>query len=421
MANEIDWSNYKVKDDDASGNIDWSQYAAQNIDESEERFAPEEKTGLLNASSNLISVGSDMIQGLAGALKKGNQFINDAPENLEKSRQYERENPVGSFFHNVGQVGAEAADIGKEIINAPYNLNQYLARKHLLPEIIGKIGKYTIPRIPEGAEKALGLEADPGKGDSLVRALTDAAALGQGSIKGKKVGSQFKEFVNPDLKKSIKQTQNKVNEASSKTGKIFDAVEKEVGEKGLSKIPIDMDIIDQAQNYLARTNANKKLIERAHTGDYKALRQLQADLRVKGEKALSSQLAAENTMGEEILAAREEINTAIQSHLENTGYKDLANKLNNARGNYADIQKTYFSTPQLAKVFGKSQKVPKNPATLLAEDSVEMNRFMKAHPEIEKALKKSLKYNTKKKIAKGLGKVGAISIGVEEANRLLGK
>jgi len=194
-----------------------------------------------------------------------------------------------------------------------------------------------------------------------------------------------------------------------------------VGEKGLSKIPIDMDIIDQAQNYLARTNANKKLIERAHTGDYKALRQLQADLRVKGEKALSSQLAAENTMGEEILAAREEINTAIQSHLENTGYKDLANKLNKARGNYADIQKTYFSTPQLAKVFGKSQKVPKNPATLLAEDSVEMNRFMKAHPEIEKALKKSLKYNTKKKIAKGLGKVGAISIGVEEANRLLGK
>ena len=67
--------------------------------------------------------------------------------------------------------------------------------------------------------------------------------------------------------------------------------------------------------------------------------------------------------------------------------------------------KTYFSSTGLANVFGKSQKVPKNPLTLLTEDSTEMNRFMKAHPEVKKMMEKALSHKSKVKKIKALGGV----------------
>lgn len=351
----------------------------------EQEALPEkpERTGLLG-------VGSDLAHGLSGAAK----FAFDIPNKLEKSGKYIEEHPGTSILHNAGQLAAEAGDIGKGLINAPYNLNQYLARKHLLPQVLGKLGKF-IPHLPEdmGVEKALGLEADKEKGDDLIRAIPDIASLAFGGAGAVKQGRKL--FKAPDLKQAIRDTQGKVNQATSEAGKIFDTVEKEVEAKGISKIPVDKDVIKQAETFLAKTPANKELIKRARTGDYKALRSLQADLRVKGEKALSSALSAENTMGEEILATRDQVNQSIQKHLENTGYEDLAKLLNKARNEYKSIQQTYFSTPELAKVFGKSQRIPKNPATLLTEDSTEMAKFFKEHPEMKEITDKFLSHKDK--------------------------
>lgn len=365
--------------------------------------------------TGLLGVGSDLAHGVSGAAK----FALDVPNKLEKSGKYIEENPGSSILHNAGQLAAEAGDIGKGIINSPYNLNQYLARKHLLPQVLGKLGKF-IPHLPEdmGVEKTLGLEADKEKGDDLIRAIPDIASLAFGGAGVLKQGKKL--FKAPDLKEAIRTTQGKVNEATSEAGKIFDTVEKEVESKGLSKVPVDKEVIKQAESFLANTPANKALIKQAKTGDYKALRALQADLRVKGEKALSSAFTAENKMGEEILSTRDEVNKSIQNHLEKTGYEDLANSLNEARGKYKDIQKTYFSTPSLAKVFGKSQKVPKNPKTLLTEESAEMKKFMSAHPEVEKVLAKALKHEGKMKSLKKVGSILGIGTSAEVAREILG-
>ncbi len=354
--------------------------------------------------TGVLGVVGDVASGLGGAVKGGINFAADLPNKLEKSGKYIEEHPGSSILHNAGQLAAETADIGKGLINAPYNLNQYLARKHLLPQVLGKLGKL-IPHIPEdtGVEKALGLEPDKEKGDDLIRAIPDLATALAGGAGIAKQGKKL--FKAPDLKEAIRTTQGKVNQATQEAGKIFDTVEQEVSARGISKVPIEKDLIKTAESFLAKTPANKEMLRKAKTGDYEALRSLQADLRVKGEKALSSALSAENKMGEEILSTRDQVNKSIQDHFENTGHKDLAEMLNQARKDYKGIQKTYFSTPALAKVFGKSQKVPKNPMTLLTEESAEMKRFFKEHPEMQDILGKALSHEKK---IKTLKKVAAV-------------
>jgi len=130
---------------------------------------PKERTGLLG-------VVSDVARGTGNAVKGGIKFAVKTPEMLEDLGQELLEHPGTGQLRGLGQIGAEAAEIGKGVVNAPYNLNQYLARKHLLPQVLGKLGKL-IPHIPEdtGVEKALGLE--PKKGDKLLRGLTESAGL----------------------------------------------------------------------------------------------------------------------------------------------------------------------------------------------------------------------------------------------------
>lgn len=136
--------------------------------------SPEEQTGL----SGVIG---DVGRGVGNAVKGGINFAREFPKKLEKSGKYIEENPGKSILHNAGQVAAETGDIGKSFINAPYNLNQYLARKHLLPQVLGKLGKL-IPHLPEdtGVENALGLKGDKTKGDDLFRSIPNIAAVGAG-------------------------------------------------------------------------------------------------------------------------------------------------------------------------------------------------------------------------------------------------
>lgn len=145
-------------------------------------------------TTGLLGVGADLAEGLGNAFSKSKKFVGDLPENLEKMGGDILEHPVSGRLHPLGQLAAETTDVGKSIINAPYNLNQYLARKHLLPQVLGKLGKI-IPHIPEdtGIEKALGLEADPEKGDAIMRAVPNIAALGSGASSiGKAVSKVIK-------------------------------------------------------------------------------------------------------------------------------------------------------------------------------------------------------------------------------------
>ncbi len=370
--------------------------------------------------TGLSGVGYDLSHGLASALKGTRKFASEVPSNLEKSSQYIEQNPVSSIFHNLGQMASETADIGKGVINAPYNLNQYLARKHLLPQVLGKLGQL-IPHIPEdtGVENALGLAADSEKGDAIFRAIPDIASVVAPGISVAKATK--KAFAAPDLKSALKQTQATVNKADKSLGKAFDTVESEVEKRGVKPVPIDKDTITQAKRFLDKSPETKEIIEQAAKGDYKALRQIQSDLRVIGEEALANKLSTERKVGKEALSTRNKINSAIENHFESTGHKDLANLLNKTKKGYKEIQDIYFSSPALARVFGKSQKLPKNPLTLLTEDSTEMTRFFNAHPEMKTMLEKALKHGKNKSRIKGVGKIAAGALVGEEFGRFLHK
>lgn len=408
MENKIDWSQYEIKEDNQKP-MDWSQFESkENNGDDEEEFPIPEFTGL-------SGIGADLLSAALGA----KDFAMDIPNKLEKSGKYIEEHPGQSILHNLGQIAASTGNIGKGFVNAPYNLNQYLARKHLLPEVLGKLGKKIIPHLPEdmGIEHALGLEPDTEKGDELYRAIPELATALSG---GRALASQGKRVLKaPDLKQSIRETQAKVNAATEKSGKIFDEIENTLEKKGKNIVEVNPELIDKAKSMLSKKFKN--IIQQARTGDYKALRRLQAALGAKERKGLASKNLGDIDQAENIGVIRDDINQTIQKHLEVNGFEDLAKALNKNRGDYAAIQKTYFSTPQLAKVFGKSQKVPAKPMTLLSEESAEMKKFMAAHPEVKEALTKALKHESKMKKIKGFGSMLGIGTTAEIAREILGR
>ena len=290
------------------------------------------------------SLMSDLMHSLGKSLREGKDFALKAPGMGASLVNNLKENPLSSLKHDTGQLLAGIGETAKDLANTGLSVGTW-GLKQLDPlgtKLMERNGKeIEAPQIPEdtGLEKFLGLEKSK-KEDPLIRAAPNLYAAGK--ILKAPVKALVNAFKAPDLKQAIKNTQAKVNAVDRETGKIFDTVEQEVGKNGVSKIPLDKSVIDESERYLANTPANKALIERARTGAYKALRQLQADLRVKGEKALSFVIISENTMGEEMLATRDQVNSAIQTHLEDTGYKDLADMLIKLEMNIVKLKRLIF-------------------------------------------------------------------------------
>lgn len=136
--------------------------------------------------TGLKAVGADALRSLGDALKSGVGFGRRITDNLKKSGKYIEEHPGSSILHNAGQLAAGTADLGKSLLNTPHDLLKYFLKKHLAIDIpIPGTKMHTsdlIPHIPEntGIEKALGLAPDKSKGDELIRAVPEIAALGSG-------------------------------------------------------------------------------------------------------------------------------------------------------------------------------------------------------------------------------------------------
>jgi len=170
---------------------------------------PKERTGVMG-------VISDVARGTGNAVKGGINFLAKTPDMLEDLGEELLEHPGTGQLRGLAEIAAEGAEMGKGIINAPYNLNQYLARKHLLPQVLGKLGKL-IPHIPEdtGLEKALGLEAR--KGDKLLRGLTEAAGLVAG---GAPIAKGIKKAVTAPSKERLfkRALESKIAKAAEEKG-----------------------------------------------------------------------------------------------------------------------------------------------------------------------------------------------------------
>lgn len=347
-------------------------------------------------------LGADTIDMLGNALKGGIGFLGRAPGEAKELVKDRIKNPLS--MHNEGQVLASLAEGGKSLINLPHKAIAELGRKELIPDWLKKYNELPFTHIPEdtGIEKALGLQPTR-KSDELVRAVPMLA--GGATSLAKVIGKGLKTLKGPDLKQAIRETQSKVNAITEKSGNIFDHIENTLEKEGKNVVSVDKNLIDSARSMLS--NKFNNIIDKAEKGDYKAVRKLQSALGAKERKGLASDNLGDIDQAENIGVVRDAINQAIQDHLEKNGFEDLAEMLEKNRNEYANIKKTYFSTPQLAKVFGKSQEVPKNPMTLLTTESTEMKRFFDAHPEMETMMKKALKHNkTKKAALLGLGILG---------------
>lgn len=358
-------------------------------------------------------LAQDAISLLGNALSSGSQFVMRAPGNIAEIGSELINHPLSYPPHVARQVLAGLGEGAKGIANIPHQIFDELADKEITPNWL-RTGS-----IPEdtGVEKLLGLEPK-NKSDELLRAIPSLYGVGKIAGSGLKAGRA--KLSPPDLKQALRDTQKKVDLATKDAGKVFNSIENTLESEGKSIVAIDADLINDASSLLS--NKYKNIIKNAESGDYKALRKLQSALGDKQRKGLSSKNLADIDQAENIGVIRDGINKAIQDHLESNGFKDLANSLNETRAKYANIQETYYSNPQLAGVFGKSQKIPKNPKTLLTQESKEINRFLDAHPELVEALSKTLKHD---KRMRKLGLVGgALGIGTTAggvANYLGGK
>lgn len=214
-----------------------------------------------------------------------------------------------------------------------------------------------------------------------IGALEGAAGGLATKLKLSEIVKSFSKKVNAKKVAEKIQTAHDIKKYNSE--KLFNKVSREAEQRGINKVNVDNKLFDEAEEYLAKTKANNELIEKARTGDYKSVRKLQSDLRLKGEKAKQSDSIADNDLGEQMLELKNEINRSVESHFRNTGNNDLADTLNEAIASYRDLKKTYYSHNRIAKMVDPQVRlIPKNALSMLSEESVQMNRLRKAHPEI---------------------------------------
>jgi len=242
------------------------------------------------------------------------------------------------------------------------------------------------------------------KGGAIGSVIPATAALPRGV-------SQFEEkFIKPLFHKgSPQKTASFIQKGhdllDKEASQLYSTVENEAEKRGINTIPIPNKLIKEANEYLPKTTASKKLIDSAKTGDYKSLRKLQSDLRHRGELLKGSDLGADRDRGEEILDLRNKINKEIGDTFEVFGHHDLKADLTKANDLYKKLKEVYYSRPAIANMVKKGlRKVPKNVNEVVTEISKPMEKIRKLHPELEEEIRLT---NEKEKILKSLKKVGA--------------
>lgn len=250
------------------------------------------------------------------------------------------------------------------------------------------------------------------KGGAIGATIPAAAALPKG------ISKLEEKFIKPLFHKgSPQKTASFIQKGHDLLDKeashLYSSVENEAIKRGINTIPLPNKLVKEAADYLPKTRASEKLIEAAKTGDYKALRKLQSDLRHRGELLKGSELGADRDRGEEILDLRNKINEEIGDAFEIFGHHDLKADLLKANDLYKKLKETYYSRPAIANMVKKGlRKVPKNINEVVTEISEPMEKIRKLHPELEEEIRLT---NEKEKILKSLKKGAPVGYGATGA------
>lgn len=245
-----------------------------------------------------------------------------------------------------------------------------------LPKVGQFLGEVAAKGLPFGAYQAT-QEESPLEG--FAKGVGGYAA-GLGALKGLGAGAKaIKLAVRPvDVEKTYGGIQEAFNTENKKLGDMFSYVSKEMKNRGIENVgQIDKTFIEDARNILPSSKTNKILLDKVESGNYDDIRKLYTKI---GKKIRT---AKDDDVKELYEDLRDRINEGIQNHAEKTGQSDLSNILNEAKSGYANLKKTYESTPMLRKLVGESQEIPETLKPLMKKNT-QMARIRALHPEIEK-------------------------------------
>lgn len=346
-------------------------------------------------------------------IKSGWNFIKNTPEYYQKSKteipgafNLIRQNPMNV----VNQLGAGITELGHNTLNLPRGLSEYLEKRlNLLPR--GSSEKIPYQKdISKDINEFFGSPQKPGEElfRGSTRNLPFISGIGPGAVKGLgKLGSTINALNRIDPKLVSKSIQVAHDTLDKSARDIFDKVGNEAVSRNANEIPIRQNLISDVSEHLPKTKRTEALLNKAYSGDYHGLRDLQSDLFHRANAALKSPLQADKNAGELLHDLRDEINDSIYAHLKNTGNTDLAEELNKGRGQYKLLKDTYYSkkTPMAIKnlVHPESRKMPKNIMKTLAEESKPMGKIKAQNPF---AAKKSLSYLKKQNAMNTLKNLG---------------
>ena len=265
---------------------------------------------------------------------------------------------------------------------------------------IGAAGAYGATQNPESPLKGAAMDAALGS-------LPYAGKLGYKAAKS--VIGKLKTADPVKLIKSIQKAHDTDMQASSS---LYEAVKDSAKSRGINRIPIDESIIEQATQHFPKTLRAQNLIKKAKTGDYEALHDLQSEIGRKGSKWLSSPDMANANAGEEMLEARDALNTQLEDFFDKTGNYDLGDMLRSGRAGWKKLKDTYYDyNPIKNMVHPDLKKIPKEPWNILTEHSVPVKEMLAEHPEIAKEIDKYLIKQKFKKGIIGAGLIGGAGLG----------
>lgn len=294
-------------------------------------------------------------------------FINKIPAYYEKAKSEISGLPntlMNHPLHYAGQAAAGAPDALMGLATAPKNLLEYMQnRLNLLPNrslnIPGRENMHLMPpgdqnKLPEITEESVRKKIDSIYGQPKYpgEALTRGAIRNIAPIAGAaSLASAIPHLTRRGASRRI-------------------AEARQMGESGnLQPFNIHPDLLTDSGQFLPNTAPYRNLLQRAGSGRFNDLFELQSDLgKNSGDYARSLFSAAERRHGREGLSQRQRLLDAIHQNLQSQGRHDISDLLRSGQNDYRRYMafKPYRNALALA---GVSAAIPGeyNPVMALAK------------------------------------------------------
>lgn len=377
------------------------------------KLTPRDKSPMLESAAKGVTDVTNYIPAAAGGLLQGASIPIRGVAGLiptEFTQNLANSPDLRDLFPQAQGTGQKSVQMASELLGGGGLFGKLMQ---------GVKGASALARVPQALQNPLALAgagAIATPGDATNRALGAGGALLLGGAAnvagkvGKKVEDKLPAFLRGLSSKStpealVESVQKPHDKLQSTADELYGQVRSAVKKRGI-KIPVKDEHLNQIAEILPKTRASKKLIEKAKSGDYEAVHELQSHLYKKGTKGLASDDIALENQGEEILDLRNKINDDLEHHLIKEGNLDVAHVLRQGKKTYKQIMDTYYPK-NLRKGIGKMVQsdlrlVPEKPEKLFSQNSVPMKDFLDKHPE---AAKHTQGIKEKEKAIKDLKKI----------------